>query len=225
LNSLILFLLILATPDRAEAGEFRAFDRDSEFFLSAPHGSFDTKTWKIAEDVCEQIEWDCLIATRYRTRETPINVNRPSEGIGLGPDEEVRSERAKEVYRNYLEEIKKIRAKEIRLYIEIHGNVRIESDGRLEIASKGLQTDQLKLVKKIIASALAEQGLANIKVWVEPLDPIFFTASANKRFGMMSTLPRALHIEIPSRLRKFVPQRTRLIKALAKALPEIEKNL
>jgi hypothetical protein len=89
----------------------------------------------------------------------------------------------------------------LRFYVEVHGNGRPESEGRIEIATVGLSPDdawRLKTLLELIRDArVPEGGAPRLEVWVEPQDPVWYTASAAKQSGILAQTPLALHIELP----------------------------
>jgi hypothetical protein len=86
--------------------------------------------------------------------------------------------------------------------VEVHGNMRPESAGRMEIATVGVSRDdawRLKALLEMIRDARlpAEGEVPRLDVWMEPLDTLWYTASAAKQSGMLAQTRLALHIELP----------------------------
>ena len=74
----------------------------------------------------------------------------------------------------------------LRLYVEVHGNARAESAGRLEIATVGVSRDDAwrpKTLLELIRDARlpAEGDVPRLDVWMEPIDSLWYTASAAKQ--------------------------------------------
>jgi hypothetical protein len=114
---------------------------------------------------------------------------------------EEQSEHARSVYETYRRRVDEAAQGPLLRYIELHGNGRQESAGRVEIATVGLSREdawRLKTQFELIRdSRLADAETPRLQVWVETLDPLRYTASAAKRWGILSRTPRALHIELP----------------------------
>jgi hypothetical protein len=166
--------------------------------IAAPHGGYDLNTEQIARLVARRLEASCLVALRFRSSTHPINVNRPTEGVDLPAAQEVVTPRATAVYEAYRAVEQDLASPSLRLYVEVHGNHRPRSAGRLEVATQGFGLAEAALLK----SRYAELGPELPPVDVEPVDPIYFTASAAKRYGILKGMPRALHIEVPAGLRE-----------------------
>jgi hypothetical protein len=94
----------------------------------------------------------------------------------------------------------------LRFYVEVHGNGRKESAGRVEIATVGLSKEQawqLKTLLELIRDArlVGQDNTPRFEVWVESHDPIWYTASAAKQSGVLAASDRAIHIELPKAAR------------------------
>src|SRR6266478_6902834 len=90
----------------------------------------------------------------------------------------------------------------VRLYVEVHGNMRPESAGRMEIATVGVSRDdawRLKALLEMIRDVRlpAEGEVPRLDVWMEPYDSLWYTASAAKQSGILAQTQLALHIELP----------------------------
>jgi hypothetical protein len=90
----------------------------------------------------------------------------------------------------------------LRLYVELHGNDHTESAGRVEIATVGLTREdawRLKTLFELIRDSRigAADGVPRLEVRVESIDPLRYTASAAKQYGVLASSARALHIELP----------------------------
>ena len=69
---------------------------------------------------------------------TRINLNRPSEGVGLHPWEERQTDRARESYQRYERMLRTLGVRPLGLYAELHGNSRRNLRGVIEIACAGM---------------------------------------------------------------------------------------
>lgn len=195
----------------------------SKLVLAAPHGGFDLGTDQMAEAMCVGMHWQCLIAKGFRTSGHPINVNRPTEGVGLASDQESHTPRAKAVYDCYLSHLLPLKPL---LYVELHGNSRKESQQQLEIALINWPGQAL-LLKRSFQQALLAQGFApeQLDAKVQGVDKLHFVGASTRRWGVYQHLPHALAIEIPRWVRKQPAARQRLELALAQALLSLPAQL
>ncbi len=198
-------------------GEIRAFNRGARQVIAAPHGEFDTHSAEVVERFCELVSWNCLVVRGYRTSERPINVNRPTEGLRLKTEKF--SSDAAQVYSAYERNVDALFGRSGELYVEIHGNVRRASQGHIDIAHVGWDQSSLARLREILERHLEEQGLTEYQILLEGDPGFFYGASSCKKFGILSKMPRALHIETPIALRS--KRRESLVKFLAGALSEV----
>src|SRR5262249_34404332 len=130
-----------------------------------------------------------------------FNVNRPTLSVpGAPPRVEGETLEARRVYEAYRRRVDEVAQGPLELYVEVHGNGRQESAGRVEIATVGLRRDdawRLKTLFELSRDARVLDPEPRLDVWIESLDPLRYTASAAKQTGMLSTPRRALHIELP----------------------------
>lgn len=182
--------------------------RPHHLVLAAPHGGYDLGTELITENVAKEIGWSSLIALNYRTREQPINVNRPSEGVGLRASLEKRTEAAKAIYAQYFDKVKELAP---RLYVEIHGEAKLPT--KIEVATVGVSQAQARELKSLLQRAI---GAGKYTVMVEGADEIHYVAGGAKDFGILREVPLALHIELPRSARD---DNGPTEKALAEFLP------
>ncbi|MEM7254888.1 MAG: hypothetical protein AAF493_26050 [Pseudomonadota bacterium] len=199
----------------------RILKRPSSMIFAAPHGGFDLGTARIATMVCERVQWNCLIARGYRTKTIPLNVNRPTEGVGLSPSQERHTSRAKTVYAEYAAKWRALNGPRATLYVELHGNSRVESAGRLEIAVVGMSKRERDRVECVFRRGLARSAMDGLEVWVEGNRRIWYRARSTKRFGILGETPRALHIEVPRRFRRS-GTRAQTASFLIDVLPQLE---
>jgi hypothetical protein len=174
--------------------------------IGAPHGSTDAVTDAIGRDLAKLTGFGLVVVTGYSHLDGEgrrYNINRPTVGVpGAAADLEVRTEAARRLYQAYRVRVAEAAQGPVRLYVEVHGNGRAESAGRLEIATVGSGRDdawRLKTLLELIRDArLPVDGeTPRLDVWVEALDPLWYTASAAKRSGILGQIPVALHLEIP----------------------------
>jgi len=177
--------------------------------VSAPHGSSDPHTGRIAAEVARQTGFGVVIATGFTleadTRERPgrrFQVNRPTEGVpGRPPSEEIETPSARRVYAEFERQVLEAASAPLVFYTEIHGNGRRETAGRIEIATVGVSLDEARSLRVLFEQVrdlrLVGRRAPPLDVLVEPSDRLWYTASAAKRAGILRRPRRALHIEIP----------------------------
>lgn len=205
LSNALMLTFMLGLPAQAQdvlaLGSFEVTDRNSPILIAAPHGGYDTGTEEIARKVAQLLNASCIVATGYRTVDHPINVNRPTEGVRLAANLEHVTGDAQTVYDAYRTQVLALKPK---LYVEIHANIRPESANAIEAATRGITSNEARLLKT--ASALP--------VLIEPLDKLYYRASSAKRLGILSQLPYALHFELPTSLRTRGEGQDKSVKGL-----------
>jgi len=195
-----------AAPAVGSAGRMQVEKGRLGFVIAAPHGSTDSATDLIGRDLARLTGFGLVVATGYSHLDGEgrrYNVNRPTEGVpGGAASLEVRTEAARQLYQAYRARVDEAAQGPVRFYVEVHGNGRQESAGRLEIATVGVSRDdawRLKTLLELIRDARlpADGEVPRLEVWMESLDPLWYTASAAKQSGLLGQIPLALHIEIP----------------------------
>ena len=182
--------------------------------VAAPHGASDIRTGEIATELARRTGFGVVVATGFQlepdTKASPgrrYQVNRPLEGVpGRPPAEEVETEAARRVYEAYERRVREVAQGPLLFYAEIHGNNRRESAERIEIATVGVAREyalRLRTLLELIRDAhLGKRGEApRLQIFVEPADPLRYTASGAKRCGILCIPERALHIELPKAAR------------------------
>ena len=178
--------------------------------VAAPHGTTDTRTADIAAEIARRTGFGLVVATGFAlepdTKERPgrrLHVNRPFDGVpGLGPSHDRATPEARAVYEEYEQRVRDTARGPLRFYVEVHGNIRSDSAGRIEMATVGVDhahAVQLKTLFELTRDAhLRSQPEApRLDVLVEPVDKVFYAASGAKRDGILRSPERALHIELP----------------------------
>jgi hypothetical protein len=174
--------------------------------LAAPHGTSDSATDLMGRELAKLTGFSLVVVTGYTHVDASgrrYNVNRPTENQpGAAARLEVETEPARQVYQAYRRQVTEVAQGPLRLYVEVHGNMRPESAGRMEIATVGVSRDdawRLKALLEMIRDARlpAEGEVPRLDVWMEPLDTLWYTASAAKQSGMLAQTRLALHIELP----------------------------
>lgn len=199
------------------AGQIEVRLQPGGLVIGAPHGGYDLYSEVIARRVAERLGAGYVLASGYRTREHPWNVNRPTMGAGLLPSQEATSSEAQAVFEVYAAAITQ---QSPWLYAEIHGDARPESAMAIEVASQGLSTEQLVGLKRDLLAAIAAMPaeIPRVGAKVEPLDDLHFRAAAAKAIGVFARVPRALQFELPAALRKNEAAREAYAQAIAQAL-------
>lgn len=178
--------------------------------IGAPHGTSDSATDVIGRELARLTGFSLVVATGFSHLDADgrrFNVNRPTESVpGTAARLEGETEAAREVYLAYRHRVEEAAQGPLRFYVEVHGNGRKESAGRVEIATVGLSKDEawrLKTLLELIRDARlgGQDDTPRLEVWVESHDPIWYTASAAKQSGVLATSERALHIELPKAAR------------------------
>jgi hypothetical protein len=156
-----------------------------------------------------------------------FSVNRPTEGVpGQPPSSERATDAARAVFADYRRHLEAAAQGPLRVYVEVHGNVRAESAGRIEIATVGVSHEMAWRLKTLLelgrdAALQGHPEVPRLQVLVEPLDALFYTASATRQTGVLGQVPRALHIELPRAARAAHREAYTAILAafLAQAVP------
>lgn len=196
-----------APSAKAEAdGSVQVEKGRSGVVIAAPHGTSDAATDVMGRDLAKLSGFGLVVATGYSNLDAEgrrYNVNRPTEGVpGVAARLEVETAAARRIYEAYRRRVAEAAQGPLRFYVEVHGNGRAESAGRLEIATVGVSRDdawRLKTLLELIRDARlpADGEVPRLDVWMEPLDPLWYTASAAKQSGLLGQTPVAIHIEIP----------------------------
>jgi hypothetical protein len=201
---LLSFALMLAAapppPAVPPGGTMQVLASSGGLLVAAPHGGFDLYSDDIARRVALLAGGGYLLASGYRTRERPINVNRPTEGVRLAPDDERRTPEAARVWEAWKA---RLDAERPGLYVEIHGNSRPESAGAIEVATIGVGPEDAAWLRADFARRLAflAPGMPHLPWRIEPLDDLHYRAAGAKRDGALARVPVALHLETPYAVR------------------------
>jgi hypothetical protein len=131
-------------------------------------------------------------------------VNRPFERVpGRLFSEERATPQARRAYEAYVSRVSEVAQGPLRFYAEIHSNSRPQAAGRIEIATVGVDRElalRLRTLAEMIRDAhvRAHPEVVRLDILVEPVDPVFHTASGAKRDGILTLTLQALHIELPA---------------------------
>jgi hypothetical protein len=184
------------------------------FVVAAPHGTSDVRTGEIATEVARRTGFGLVVASGFvlepEAGERPgrrYQVNRPFEGSpSRPPSADTRSDAARRIYDLYERRVRETSQGPLRFYTEIHGNDRLESSGRIEIATVGVDKEyaqRLRALAELVRDAhlRGQTRVPRLEIVVEPADPVFYAASGAKRDGILKLPERALHIELPKAAR------------------------
>jgi len=191
-------------------GDFEYRVTANGILVGAPHGTSDAHTPEIVLEASRQLRSGYLIARRFFVNRVRINVNRPTEGAFLPCDEEVHSERAKEVYAMYQDLARKAAAGQtLRLYIDVHGNSNPKAAQDIHVATKGISAAEARRAKEAFPALLAKlrarlPDYPEIGLMMEPVDRVLYTAGCTKKHGVLGLdfVPRSLHLEFPRAARE-----------------------
>jgi hypothetical protein len=178
--------------------------------VAAPHGDSDLHTAEIATEVAERSGFSLVIATDFWTDPRTVagprrrhHVNRPLEGVpGRPASEEVATPAARDTYLTYERRVQEAAQGPLLFYAEIHGNGRLESAARVEIATIGVDADlavRFRTLFELIRDAhlRGRPGVPRLEIVVDPADTIYFLASSAKRDGILRRAQRGVHVELP----------------------------
>ncbi len=195
------------------------FNRESPYLIAAPHGEYDENTGELVYEFCERVRWDCLVAEGFRDERAFINVNRPTEGTRLS---ETRfTESAALVYTKYVHRLRSL-SQRVLFYAEIHGHEHSGMVNTIDIATVGISHSQAVFIHDTLTQAFQRQDLAELDVRLDALEPIHYNATHARKFGVLSFINPALHIELPHAARHELRQR--VVSALVEALPKIAQD-
>lgn len=225
-----------ATVSREQAlafGSFEVVRGPAGVLIGAPHGTGDTNTGAIAKGLARELKVPAVIAwgfTRKETGDRRINVNRPTEGAGLSPRDEPRTERGAHVWDEYRRLMLEAGGGAVPLYIELHCNDHPGTKGMIEIATTGVSAEKAARLKRIYVRARdAHAGSApRVELGIEPIDTIYMGGGGAKAGGSLALARRAIMIELPQRLTpQFLagkPYEKVLATFLREAIPVLQER-
>lgn len=202
--------------------------------ITAPHGTNDVRTDLMVERISKKGGFPAVIATGFVEKDglirNRINVNRPSEKYNSGSTKmHFFSKRSELVYKEFLKRVLEIhRNRDKNLYVEIHGQSKFPQE--IEIATKGITLDDARYFfrlweKNKNITKKTKRIFNNFEVRIEPLHSIYYRATDNKDFGVISKMKKALHIELPYVLRTVPEYRKLTEKLITKVLIEFKKKI
>jgi hypothetical protein len=172
--------------------------------LGAPHGTADTNTDMITKLVAQDLGYPAVIARGFTKKETGdhrINVNRPTEGAGLRPSEEIGSVRAEHVYAEYSRLEVEASGGEVKVLVEFHCTGDRLVGGVINVGTSGLSAEQATRVKQMYYRALDAVTIGThvrrVDLAIEPIDRVPMGSGAAKARGTPRLARRAMEIEMP----------------------------
>lgn len=213
---------------------------DGELVIAAPHGEHDHYTGQMVEEICRKLGCAGVVVEDVVDPNTGkrVNVNRPTEGAGLEPDEEMPTEFASRVYHRYLSSVLRaatyrsnsipsFRRSNFRFYVEIHGNEHKELEKVIEVATYNVPQSVARRVSAKYKSVLKNSGSLpaasgmipltemGIALKIEGVNKIEKRAWANKLFGVLPLAQASLHFELPMAVRAGELVREKYVDILA----------
>jgi hypothetical protein len=231
---MLITLALVATPVIAQErlahalGELEYLPSPTGVLIAAPHGTYDANTAPLAIAVARKLGAGYVVARRFTSDGTRINVNRPTEGANLTCRREFRTTRAQEIYGLYSQTVSTAaQNRPLRLYVEIHGNSEPRTSQTIEIATTGISRNEARSVSDAYPDILGRTrkqmpAYPEIGLLVEPLNRVYFEAACAKSIGIFSTdlLPHVMHFELPRSARTGEAQ-----EATALLIAEIVRKL
>ncbi len=201
--------------------------------ITAPHGTNDVRTDLMVERISKKGGFPAVIATGFVEKDglirNRINVNRPSEKYNSGSTKmHFFSKRSELVYKEFLKRVLEIhKNRDKNLYVEIHGQSKFPQE--IEIATKGISLNDAKNFLQLWEknknfTKKSKKLFKNIELRIEPLHSIYYKATDNKDFGVISKVKKVLHIELPKVLRIIPENRILTAKLITKVLIEFKRN-
>lgn len=220
---------VLAAPAERvvmDSGEIRLLQGRLGLVIGVPHAGFEEFTEVMGERLARLAGVSAVIATGFagaRTGGVRLNVNRPTEGARLPPGAEPVTERARRVHQAYATLVRRAAGGPLALYVELHGNTRRASAGRLEVATAGIDARLARRLKETFRHArdralAAEADLPAPDFWIEPVDPIHFRATSARRWPPFAEAAWVLHVELPHAARVPATARELYVGVLAELL-------
>jgi len=203
--------------------------------LGAPHGTADTNTDAITKHLAEDLGYPAVIArgfTRKETGDRRINVNRPTEGAGLRPGEEIGSMRAEHVFAEYGRLEAESAGGRIEVLVEFHCTADSLVGGVINVGTSGLSAEQAARVKqmyyKALEAVIAGTKVRRVELAIEPIDRVPMGSGAAKARGTPRLARRAMEIEMPISMTRLAlgdgPYRKVYANFLREAIPYLQSQ-
>jgi hypothetical protein len=199
--------------------------------LGAPHGSFDWHTAELVEELSFRTSIAAVVARGFTPTECDgwrINVNRPTERRYGATESERETDRAKVVYQRFVETVAQAAHAPLRLYVDFHQN---SSEDNIDVATVGISLEEAKAIKSAYTEIRDRvlkslDQLRKVKLAIEPLDKVTFTARGAKSNGILKFAKQSLHIELPAhRILYSTQARRAYTEILAELISRISARL
>lgn len=202
----------------SEQKRIRSIAGKSGLVVAAPHGKHDKGTDQIVSRVCHNLGVAGVIAEDYVNPATGhrLNINRPTEGAGVDPEEETPTQLAIRLYHAYLSAVLRASANNLTNYVEVHGNTHQELADKIEVAVWGVP--QVVTRRILILYAQKIKSTLGVDLMIEGHAPIEKRAWANKLFGTLALAKQSLHFELPIKVRSTAKMRTQTAVLLAEII-------
>lgn len=190
----------------------------SDLVVAAPHGKHDKGTGEIASNICRSLGVAGVVADDYVNPATGhrLNINRPTEGAGVDPAEEVPTQLAVRLYHSYLSAVLRASSNNLANYVEVHGNTHQELANRIEVAIWGVPQAVTRRILILYASKV--KSALGVDLLIEGHAPIEKRAWANKLFGTLALAKQSLHFELPMKVRSTAEKRAQTAALLTEII-------
>lgn len=221
--------------------------------VAAPHDGFDEHSGELARAIARRLSWGHVEATGFRSYPLRhwFDVNRPTErpwSNGRFLDGRVTSD-GRRVHDEYLRKLRLAArvgsSARIPFLVEIHGHDRhVSTSGgsqvqidAIELATQGFTLTQLRRIKRRYEQLVQSvPSRYRVTLAVDRLDrtyeldnwrvPFYFYANGAKRTGSLQDdhVDRALHFELPARVRDSYTARTYYTRLIATLVDEASED-
>ncbi len=180
----------VAAPAEVPVGEGRVLVHKGRpgIVIGAPRGALDRNIDVIAGDLARLTGFGLVVVKVPGRRESDTD-----RVLGTPARFDPETPGASRMYDAYRRYVTQAAQGPLMMYVEVDGNGRSGSAGRVEITAVGLSRDDVwrlrTLFELIRDSRLDDPAVPRLEVWVESVDPA--------RAGVLAVAPRALHIDLP----------------------------
>jgi len=220
--------------------------------VTAPHGGYDQHTEAIARDLGRRLGWGWVAAIGYRSEPLRFwyDVNRPTERpwVAGGFRDGRETAAGRRVFAEYLGKVGRAArhgSARLELLVEVHGHARRLQTGHgsvrveaIELATRGIDRADLWRLKRRYEQLVGDlPSPLRVPLAVDELDwryevdgwevPFYFRASEAKQTGSLhrEVTRRALHFELPPRVRTTARARRAYTGLLAALLADVARDL
>jgi F0F1-type ATP synthase gamma subunit len=218
--------IVTITSSKGMLGKY-----NSSVVVAAPHGDHDKYTGDIVREICRNIHVCGVVASDFVNPDTKlrVNINRPTEGAGVSPQEESLTDLSAKMYHKYLRSVLRACDGNLNLYVEVHGNEHPELSRRIEVATWNVSQTQVRRLKtnykEILNMHCPHLKAKRVGMWVEGVNPIEKRAWANKLFGVLPLAKSALHFEVPMTAREDLEVQNDVVTVLSEVIHFWSKDM